>query len=69
MGRFDKAYTGGGPYSIAELIHDTVALDGVSCLSCHMQREEGIGTEFSVTSTSIRSMWSMVRTVTYSGHP
>ena len=47
MGRFDKAYTGGGPYSIAELIHDTVALDGVSCLSCHMQREEGIGTEFS----------------------
>ena len=47
MGRFDKFLTGGGPYSMSELVHDTVALDGVSCLSCHMQREEGIGTEFS----------------------
>jgi hypothetical protein len=47
MGRFDKFYTGGGPYTMEELVHDTVALDGVSCLSCHMQREEGIGTEFS----------------------
>jgi hypothetical protein len=47
MGKFDKLYTEGTPYSIAELIHDTVALDGVSCLACHMQKEEGIGLEFS----------------------
>ena len=47
MGRFDKFLTGGGPYTIAELEHDTMALDGVSCLSCHMQGAESIGTLFS----------------------
>lgn len=47
MGKFDKLYTEGTPYGIADLIHDTVALDGVSCLACHMQKEEGIGLEFS----------------------
>lgn len=47
MGRFDKFFHGGGHYSIGEMVMDPVAMDGVSCLACHMQSAEGIGNLFS----------------------
>ncbi|MBL7945975.1 MAG: T9SS type A sorting domain-containing protein [Flavobacteriales bacterium] len=47
MGRYDKFLTGGGHYSIAEMTPDPVAMDGVSCLSCHMQSADSIGQLFS----------------------
>ena len=47
MGRYDKFYTVGGHYSIAEMLPDPVALDGVSCLSCHMQSADSAGLLFS----------------------
>ncbi len=49
MGRYDKFLTGGGHYSIAEMTPDPVAMDGVSCLSCHMQSADSIGQLFSGT--------------------
>jgi hypothetical protein len=47
LGRFDKTLTGGGHYSIGEMVQDPLALDGVSCLSCHMQSADSIGLLFS----------------------
>ena len=47
MGRYDKFLTGGGHYSIAELVQDPLALDGVSCLACHMQGPDSLGLLFS----------------------
>lgn len=47
MGRFDKALSGGGHYSISEMVNDPVALDGVSCLPCHMQSDDSLGLLFS----------------------
>ncbi len=47
MGRFDKALSGGGHYSISEMVNDPLALDGVSCLSCHMQSDDSLGLLFS----------------------
>lgn len=47
MGRFDKMMTVGGHYSIAELEEDTLGLDGVSCLACHMQSPDSLGVLFS----------------------
>lgn len=47
MGRYDKFLTGGGHYSIAEMAADPIALDGVSCLSCHMQGPDSAGLIFS----------------------
>jgi hypothetical protein len=47
MGRYDKFFSGEGHYSIAEMAQDPVALDGVSCLSCHMQGPDSIGLLFS----------------------
>lgn len=47
MARYDKFLTGGGHYSIAELENDPLALDGVSCLACHMQGPDSIGLLFS----------------------
>jgi hypothetical protein len=43
MGRFEKHYLGQGPYSIAELEQDPIALDGVSCVPCHIQSADSIG--------------------------
>ncbi|MCB0795165.1 MAG: hypothetical protein KDB88_10545 [Flavobacteriales bacterium] len=43
MGRHDKYLTGGGPYSISEMVQDPVALDGVSCVACHIQSADSIG--------------------------
>jgi hypothetical protein len=47
MGNFEHHFTGQGPYSIAYLEQDDIALDGVSCVPCHMQKAEGIGNFFS----------------------
>lgn len=47
MGRYDKFLTGGGHFGIAEMIQDPVAMDGVSCLSCHMQSADSAGLLFS----------------------
>lgn len=43
MGRYDKFLSVGGHYSILEMTMDPVALDGVSCLACHMQGPDSIG--------------------------
>ena len=47
MGHFAAHYDGAESYSIAEMVLDTLALDGVSCAACHQQRPEGIGNFFS----------------------
>jgi len=47
MGRYDKFLSGGGHYSIAEMAVDPVALDGVSCMTCHMESADSIGLLFS----------------------
>ena len=47
MGRHDEHMWNGGQYSIAELTNDPIALDGVSCMACHMQSADSIGLLFS----------------------
>ncbi|MCC6938582.1 MAG: T9SS type A sorting domain-containing protein [Flavobacteriales bacterium] len=47
MGRFDKFLSGGGHYSMLELVNDPIAQDGVSCLACHMQSPDSSGLLFS----------------------
>lgn len=37
LGRFAAMAAGADHYSIAEMVEDSVALDGVSCLACHRQ--------------------------------
>lgn len=48
MGHYSAVYKGTGPYSIAQLDSDTLGLDGVSCMSCHIQGPDA-GTYFSGT--------------------
>lgn len=43
LGHFAALHQGATEYSIAELVADSIALDGVSCLSCHQQSEVGLG--------------------------
>lgn len=43
LGHFNSKFLGQEHYSIAEMLQDSLALDGVSCLACHQQSEEGIG--------------------------
>lgn len=47
MGRYDKFLSTGAHYSISEMVNDPVALDGVSCLPCHMQGPDSLGLLFS----------------------
>ncbi|MBK9422399.1 MAG: T9SS type A sorting domain-containing protein [Flavobacteriales bacterium] len=47
MGNFESHYTGQGLYSIAQLQQDTIAIDGVSCVPCHIQRKDSIDRFFS----------------------
>ena len=47
MGNFESHFTGQGRYAIASLEQDPLALDGVSCVPCHMQRGDSIGSFFS----------------------
>ncbi|MBS1570319.1 MAG: T9SS type A sorting domain-containing protein [Bacteroidetes bacterium] len=47
MGNFEHHFTGQGPYSISYMEQDDIALDGVSCVPCHMQKGDSIGKFFS----------------------
>lgn len=47
LGNFAAAHDGQEFYSMAELLLDTLALDGVSCNACHQQDPELTGTTFS----------------------
>jgi len=50
MGRHAKFLAGNGPYAMSELVaDDSVAVDGVSCLACHMQSPDSVGLLFSGT--------------------
>lgn len=37
LGNYNAQYNGNPHYSIAEMVADSIALDGVSCLACHKQ--------------------------------
>ncbi|MBL7952226.1 MAG: T9SS type A sorting domain-containing protein [Flavobacteriales bacterium] len=47
IGRYDKFLSGEGHYSMSEMVQDPLAMDGVSCLACHMQSADSIGQHFS----------------------
>lgn len=46
MGHYSAFFKGNSPYSLADLDADTLGLDGVSCMSCHIQGLDA-GTGFS----------------------
>mgnify|MGYP006075294639 FL=1 len=47
LGHFAAHHDGEEFYSMAELLMDSLALDGVSCNACHQQSAENIGQQFS----------------------
>ncbi len=47
MGHFDAKHLGALHYGIEDMVGDSLALDGVSCLACHMIEQVGMGTKFS----------------------
>lgn len=47
MGHFEAMYLGEDHYGIEQMVNDSLAMDGVSCLSCHQMAEEGLGDFFS----------------------
>lgn len=47
QGRYEKHLLGLGFYSINEMVQDPIALDGVSCMPCHMQSADSLGKLFS----------------------
>lgn len=47
MGHFEAMYHGDSHYSIAQMLNDSLALDGVSCVACHQMSDEGLGDFFS----------------------
>ena len=47
MGHFEALHAGQTTYSIAEMLTDSLALDGVSCLACHKQLPDSMGLNFS----------------------
>ncbi len=47
MGHFDAKHLGALHYGIADMVGDSLALDGVSCLACHMLAKEGIAQSYS----------------------
>ncbi|MBI1225378.1 MAG: T9SS type A sorting domain-containing protein [Bacteroidetes bacterium] len=47
MGHFNAKHLGALHYGITDMEGDSLALDGVSCLACHMQEQVGLGTKFS----------------------
>ena len=50
-GHFNAIHNGDDKYTIADMVGDPLALDGVSCTSCHSMTDEGFGTEFSANIT------------------
>lgn len=47
MGHFEAMYLGEDHYGIDEMLLDSVAMDGVSCVACHQMSAEGLGDFFS----------------------
>lgn len=47
LGKFDAHYSGITDYNIADMIADSVAMDGVSCSACHQMKDTLIGKVFS----------------------
>ncbi|MCB0640153.1 MAG: hypothetical protein KDC44_00875, partial [Phaeodactylibacter sp.] len=47
LGHFDAHHQGAASYTIADLENDPMGQDGVSCLACHQQVAEGIGSHHS----------------------
>ena len=47
QGHFTAILRGAEQYTIAEMLADTTAMDGVSCGACHMISPENLGTTFS----------------------
>lgn len=47
LGHFNAHYQGQEHYSFAEMLNDSLALDGVSCNACHQQDPDGLGSSFS----------------------
>ena len=50
-GFFEAVHNGQLPYTMDDLLADPMALDGVSCTSCHTMTDEGFGTTFSAQIT------------------
>lgn len=46
MGHYTAFFKGNSPYRISDMLNDTLGLDGVSCVSCHIQGEDA-GSAFS----------------------
>lgn len=46
-GRYTAHYRGYGPYAMADLLRDTVGLEGVNCATCHKISEQNLGLTFS----------------------
>ena len=51
QGHFTAIIRGAQHYTIAEMLADTTAMDGVSCATCHIKSTENLGTEFSGDAT------------------
>ncbi len=49
MGNYSSMYKGNPFYTIADMLNasDSLGLDGVSCVACHMIGDQGLGTMFS----------------------
>lgn len=43
LGHFAAIHDGAEYYSMAEMLADSMAIDGVSCLACHQQSKESLG--------------------------
>ncbi|HRD80172.1 MAG TPA: T9SS type A sorting domain-containing protein [Saprospiraceae bacterium] len=46
-GRYTAHYRGHGPYSIADMLADSIGMDGVSCSTCHKISQQDFGLTFS----------------------
>ncbi len=47
MGAYTALFHGATTYSLAEMFSDTLAMEGVSCMSCHIIGTDGLGSRFS----------------------
>ena len=47
MGKFTAFYHGATSYTLNDLFNDTLGIEGISCMSCHIIGTEGLGSRFS----------------------
>lgn len=47
MGHYTSRYKGNPFYTIADMLSDSLGLDGIACFACHVIGENGLGTTFS----------------------